>query len=145
MTTQSKFVVELHVVEGKELYAAAVNSHRARAAAGITMGLGAVAFVYAASPSPAVGFGQAQAIPLDSRVGHGTGDDRHHEQRHPRRTAEVDLPDLPDTGWMEAVLGLCLGCDIYGVMVRRGWRAPDHGFAIRANGACDVGAGVSRP
>ena len=40
--------------------------------------------------------------------------------------------------WMEAVLGLCLGCEIYGVMVRRGWRAPDGDFEICANGACDV-------
>ena len=40
--------------------------------------------------------------------------------------------------WMEAVLGLCLGCEIYGVMVRRGWRAPDDAFEICANGACDV-------
>jgi hypothetical protein len=41
--------------------------------------------------------------------------------------------------WMEAVLGLCLGCEIYGVMVRRGWRAPDEAFEICANGACDLG------
>jgi hypothetical protein len=40
--------------------------------------------------------------------------------------------------WMEAVLGLCLGCEIYGVMVRRGWRAPDDEFENCANGACDV-------
>ena len=40
--------------------------------------------------------------------------------------------------WMEAVLGLCLGCEIYGVMVRRGWRAPDDGFEICANGACEL-------
>jgi Domain of unknown function (DUF4395) len=39
--------------------------------------------------------------------------------------------------WMEAVLGLCLGCEIYGVMVRRGWRAPDDAFEICANGACE--------
>ncbi len=40
--------------------------------------------------------------------------------------------------WMEAVLGLCLGCEIYGVMVRRGWRSPDDGFEICANGACNL-------
>ena len=44
--------------------------------------------------------------------------------------------------WMEAVLGLCLGCEIYGVMVRRGWRAPDEAFEVCAGGACDVS---SRP
>jgi hypothetical protein len=41
--------------------------------------------------------------------------------------------------WMEAVLGLCLGCEIYGVMVRRGWRQPDDAFEVCANGACDLG------
>jgi hypothetical protein len=40
--------------------------------------------------------------------------------------------------WMESVLGLCLGCEIYGVMVRRGWRAPDEAFAVCAGGACDL-------
>ena len=40
--------------------------------------------------------------------------------------------------WMEAVLGLCVGCEIYGVMVRRGWRAPDDAYEICANGACDL-------
>ena len=40
--------------------------------------------------------------------------------------------------WMEAVLGLCLGCEIYGVMVRHGWRALDEAFEICANGACDL-------
>ena len=40
--------------------------------------------------------------------------------------------------WMEAVLGLCLGCEIYGASVRRGWRAPHDEFEICANGACDV-------
>jgi peptidoglycan/LPS O-acetylase OafA/YrhL len=40
--------------------------------------------------------------------------------------------------WMEAALGLCLGCEIYGVLVRRGWRAPDDEFETCASGACDV-------
>jgi hypothetical protein len=40
--------------------------------------------------------------------------------------------------WMESVLGLCLGCKIYGLMVRRGWRPPDPGFEVCADGACDV-------
>ena len=39
--------------------------------------------------------------------------------------------------WMEAVLGLCLGCEIYRVMVRRGWRAPDDGYEICTNGVCE--------
>jgi hypothetical protein len=40
--------------------------------------------------------------------------------------------------WLEAVLGLCLGCEIYGLMVRRGWRAPDDAFEVCARGACDL-------
>jgi hypothetical protein len=40
--------------------------------------------------------------------------------------------------WMEAALGLCLGCEIYALMVRRGWRKPDPGFEICASGACDL-------
>jgi selenocysteine lyase/cysteine desulfurase len=40
--------------------------------------------------------------------------------------------------WMEAVLGLSLGCEIYGLMVRRGWRAPDDAFEICPDGACDL-------
>jgi Domain of unknown function (DUF4395) len=40
--------------------------------------------------------------------------------------------------WLEAVLGLCLGCELYGMMVRRGWRAPDAAFGICAHGACDL-------
>jgi hypothetical protein len=41
--------------------------------------------------------------------------------------------------WLEAVLGLCLGCEIYRAMVRRGWRAPDAEIERCANGACEVG------
>jgi len=41
--------------------------------------------------------------------------------------------------WLEAVLGLCLGCELYSLMVRRGWRATDPAFEICPNGACAVG------
>jgi hypothetical protein len=40
--------------------------------------------------------------------------------------------------WMEAVLGLCLGCEIHGLMVRRGWTAKDPAFEVCAQGACEV-------
>jgi hypothetical protein len=40
--------------------------------------------------------------------------------------------------WMESVLGLCLGCEIYGLMVRRGSRPPDDDVEICPNGACDL-------
>jgi hypothetical protein len=40
--------------------------------------------------------------------------------------------------WLEAVLGLCLGCELYRLMVRRGWRSADDAFEICAGGACDL-------
>jgi hypothetical protein len=42
--------------------------------------------------------------------------------------------------WLEAVLGLCLGCELYSYMVRRGWRKKDAGFEICAGGVCDLDA-----
>jgi hypothetical protein len=45
--------------------------------------------------------------------------------------------------WMESVLGLCLGCEIYAFLVRRGWRAEDAAYEICAGGVCEVPA--SRP
>lgn len=41
--------------------------------------------------------------------------------------------------WMEAVLGLCLGCEIYGLLVRRGWLKRDEAIEVCAGGACKVG------
>ncbi len=40
--------------------------------------------------------------------------------------------------WLEAVLGLCLGCEIYGAMMRRGWIDGDEAFEICSSGACTV-------
>ena len=40
--------------------------------------------------------------------------------------------------WTESVLGLCLGCEIHGLLVCRGWVTKDHAFEICAHGACDV-------
>ena len=44
--------------------------------------------------------------------------------------------------WMESVLGLCLGCEIHGFLVRRGWATKDEAYEICANGACEVPAPV---
>jgi hypothetical protein len=41
--------------------------------------------------------------------------------------------------WMEAALGICLGCEIHGFLVRRGVRAVDPGIEC-AGGVCDVSA-----
>ncbi len=38
--------------------------------------------------------------------------------------------------WLEAVLGLCLGCEIHALLVRRGWMARDEAFEICSGGAC---------
>ncbi len=179
MTVRSTHITERRVVDGRELHAAVVNEHQARAAAGITMALGAVAFVYAnfdklfwpirtvstlfvvdflvrvtagleRSPSGLVagwmarrqpaqwvsakpkrfawtlGLAMAAAMAVITNSGvHGP---------LPRTICLICLTLM----WMEAVLGLCLGCEIYGVMARRGWRGHDEGFEICANGACDL-------
>ena len=38
--------------------------------------------------------------------------------------------------WLETSLGLCLGCEIHGFLVRRGWARKDEAFEICADGAC---------
>lgn len=40
--------------------------------------------------------------------------------------------------WLESVLGLCLGCEMYAFMVRRGWRAKDEAYEVCAGGVCEV-------
>ena len=40
--------------------------------------------------------------------------------------------------WLESAVGLCLGCEIHGQLVRRGWARQDEAFEICAHGACDV-------
>lgn len=42
--------------------------------------------------------------------------------------------------WMEAVLGLCLGCEIYAFMKRRGWVGDDAEIEVCADGVCNVEA-----
>ena len=40
--------------------------------------------------------------------------------------------------WMESVLGLCLGCEIHRLLVRRGWASGAPAATICGHGACDV-------
>ena len=40
--------------------------------------------------------------------------------------------------WMESVLGLCLGCKIHALLVRRGWATKDRAVEICAHGECKV-------
>ena len=40
--------------------------------------------------------------------------------------------------WMESVLGLCLGCKIHALLVRRGWASKDAEFEVCANGECKL-------
>ncbi|MGY0195675.1 aminotransferase class V-fold PLP-dependent enzyme [Leptothrix sp. BB-4] len=39
--------------------------------------------------------------------------------------------------WLEAVLGLCIGCELHGLLVRRGWTRKDPAYEICAHGACE--------
>jgi hypothetical protein len=40
--------------------------------------------------------------------------------------------------WLESVLGLCLGCEIYGLLIRHNWARKDDAFEICSHGACHV-------
>jgi hypothetical protein len=40
--------------------------------------------------------------------------------------------------WLETALGLCLGCEIYRLLVRRGWIQVDDAFEVCTHGACRV-------
>jgi hypothetical protein len=40
--------------------------------------------------------------------------------------------------WMESVLGLCLGCKIHALLVRRGWATKDPAFEVCAHGECKL-------
>jgi Domain of unknown function (DUF4395) len=42
--------------------------------------------------------------------------------------------------WLETALGLCLGCEIYRAMVRRGWITVDDAYEICTHGACSLSA-----
>ena len=44
--------------------------------------------------------------------------------------------------WMESALGLCLGCKIYGLLLRRGWVGADQDSDGCARGACEPVADV---
>ncbi len=43
--------------------------------------------------------------------------------------------------WMEATLGLCVGCKIYGVLVRRGWTTMESERTACTDGRCEVRLG----
>src|SRR5262245_11318631 len=38
--------------------------------------------------------------------------------------------------WLESVLGICLGCQIYALSLRRGWRSVDDDIEACSDGAC---------
>jgi len=40
--------------------------------------------------------------------------------------------------WMESVLGLCLGCKVHALLVRRGWATKDSAFEVCAHGECKL-------
>jgi hypothetical protein len=71
-------------------------------------------------------------------LGDGVLDDDHHQQRDPRHAAPDDLRICLTLMWMESVLGLCLGCKIHALLVRRGWATKDPAFEICAHGECKL-------
>lgn len=40
--------------------------------------------------------------------------------------------------WLESVLGLCLGCETYAFLVRRGWIKTDDAYEVCAGGICEI-------
>jgi hypothetical protein len=40
--------------------------------------------------------------------------------------------------WMESALGLCLGCQVYAWLVRRGWIERDAEIEVCAGGVCSI-------
>ncbi len=40
--------------------------------------------------------------------------------------------------WTESVLGVCLGCELHALLVRRGWTHKDEEFEVCAGGACEL-------
>ncbi len=42
--------------------------------------------------------------------------------------------------WLESVLGLCLGCKLHALLMRRGWRAKDPEIEVCSHGVCQLPA-----
>ena len=40
--------------------------------------------------------------------------------------------------WLEAVLGVCLGCKLHALLVRHGWTTKDPAYEVCAHGACEL-------
>lgn len=40
--------------------------------------------------------------------------------------------------WLESVLGLCVGCELYAFLVKRGWRTADEAYEVCAHGVCHL-------
>ncbi len=174
-------VIEGLTVDGRDIRAAVVNEHAARAAAGVTMALGTVAFVYAyfeaiywplqvvstfffieflvrvtaglkrspvgmlgawltqrqtpewVSAKPkrfawTLGLGMSGAMMVITNSGV--------RGFLPRTICALCLVLM----WLESSLGLCLGCEIHGFLVRRNLTTKDAAFEICANGACEIPA-----
>jgi hypothetical protein len=46
--------------------------------------------------------------------------------------------------WLESVLGVCLGCELHGLLARRGWARNDDAFEICTHGACKTSSAPDR-
>jgi hypothetical protein len=40
--------------------------------------------------------------------------------------------------WSESVLGICIGCEMYAFLVRRGWARTDPAYEVCAGGVCEI-------
>jgi hypothetical protein len=84
-----------------------------------------------------MGVGAAEAPGL---VGAGDviGDGGDHQQRRARLAPRSICLICIVLMWLEAVLGLCLGCELHVMLVARGWARGDDPELVCGHGACEV-------
>jgi Domain of unknown function (DUF4395) len=122
--------------DGAELQAAVFDENQVRVAAGLTMVLGAVAVTLRQAPdwvsakpkrfAWTLGLGMAFSMMIITNSGV--------RGMLPRTICAICLTLM----WMESVRGVCLGCKIHGLLVRRGWATKDSAYEICVHGECAV-------
>ena len=88
-----------------------------------------------------MGLREAQAIRVDAGTGDVVVDGGAHQRRRPRHVPRTICLTCLSLMWMESVLGLCLGCKVYALLVRRGWTAKDPAVDVCAHGECERATG----
>ena len=145
-------VISGPTADGRVLHSAVFNENEVRAAAGMTMVLGAVAFAPAyfdADYLPLKVVTSLFCIEFLIRVTTGLKYSpmgliaRALTQRRPPEWVSAKPKRFAWTIglvllWLESVLGVCIGCEIHGRLVRRGWTKKDPAFEVCAHGACEL-------